>query len=51
MDYVRRDLEATIAEASRSYSALIVTGPRQVGKTTTLQRLAETNRAMSRLMT
>ncbi len=44
MDYIRRDLEAAIAEASRSYSALIVTGPRQVGKTTTLQRLAESNR-------
>ena len=45
MDYIRRDIEKTIIEASESYSALIVTGPRQVGKTTTLRRLAESNRA------
>lgn len=45
MDYIRRDIEKTVIEASELYSALIVTGPRQVGKTTTLRRLAESNRA------
>ena len=44
MDYIHRDIEMTILEVSKSYSAIIVTGPRQVGKTTTLQRLADNNR-------
>ena len=39
MDYIKRDIEALILEVSKSYSAVIVTGPRQVGKTTTLRRL------------
>ena len=39
MDYIKRDMEPLINEASKSYSAVIITGPRQVGKTTTLRRL------------
>ena len=44
MAYIKRDIETTILELSRSYSALILTGPRQVGKTTTLQEISESNR-------
>ncbi|GHT00709.1 hypothetical protein AGMMS50276_27190 [Synergistales bacterium] len=44
MAYIKRDIEATILELSRSYSALILTGPRQVGKTTALQKIAARDR-------
>ena len=39
MDYIKRDIEPLILNVSKSYSAVIITGPRQVGKTTTLRRL------------
>ena len=39
MDYIKRDIETLIIDVSKSYSAVIITGPRQVGKTTTLRRL------------
>ncbi|MFP3153420.1 AAA family ATPase [Lachnospiraceae bacterium ZAX-1] len=45
MDYIKRDIEPTILEISKSYSALIITGLRQVGKTTTLCKLAEDGRS------
>ena len=41
MDYITRDIEPLILEVSKSYSAVILTGPRQVGKTTTLRRLLD----------
>jgi predicted AAA+ superfamily ATPase len=44
MAYINRDIEKVIAEAAREYSALILTGPRQSGKTTTLMRLAGEDR-------
>jgi predicted AAA+ superfamily ATPase len=44
MAYISRDIEDTILEATESYSALLVTGPRQVGKSTTLRHLAEQDR-------
>ena len=44
MEYIKRDIELTIREVSKSYAAVIVTGPRQVGKTTTLRQLAESGR-------
>ncbi|MCL2812783.1 MAG: ATP-binding protein [Clostridia bacterium] len=44
MDYIKRDIEKIIREVSSFYSAVLVTGPRQVGKTTTLHRLAESGR-------
>jgi len=44
MNYINRDIESTILEVSKSYASIIVTGPRQVGKTTTLRRLAESGR-------
>ena len=44
MNYIKRDIEKVIIEASSSYSAVLVTGPRQVGKTTTLRHLMNESR-------
>lgn len=42
--YIKRAMEETIIKLSRMFPVLLVTGPRQVGKTTLLQRLSETGR-------
>lgn len=39
MNYIKRDLEDKILSLSKEYACLLVTGPRQVGKTTVLRRL------------
>lgn len=41
MEYINRHMENRILELSKSYSAVLVTGPRQAGKTTMLRSLAE----------
>ena len=41
MEYIRRHVEERILKLSKSYSAILVTGPRQAGKTTMLRSLAE----------
>lgn len=41
MGYIYRHMEKQILELSRSYSAILLTGPRQSGKTTMLCELAE----------
>ena len=41
MEYISRHMENRILELSRSYSAILLTGPRQAGKTTMLRALAE----------
>ena len=41
MTYIKRAVEETIARVSKMFPVLLVTGPRQVGKTTLLQRMAE----------
>ena len=41
MEYISRHMESRILELSKSYSAILVTGPRQAGKTTMLCSLAE----------
>ena len=41
MVYIKRAVEDTIARVSNMFPVLLVTGPRQVGKTTLLQRLSE----------
>ena len=42
--YINRALENRILKASEQFRALIVTGPRQVGKTTLLKHLSESER-------
>ncbi len=39
MNYIKRDMEKAVTEASREYSCILVTGPRQVGKSTMLEHL------------
>lgn len=39
--YSRRAIEETILKVSNMFPILLVTGPRQVGKTTLLQKLSE----------
>ena len=44
MSYLKRDLESKIVALSSEYACLLITGPRQVGKTTTLKHLTEEGR-------
>lgn len=39
MQYINRDLEDKISALSEEYACLLITGPRQVGKTTVLEKL------------
>ena len=39
MQYIKRDLERVVLQASEEYPAVIITGSRQIGKTTMLQKL------------
>ena len=41
MTYIKRDMEKIFLELSEQYPAILITGPRQVGKTTILQNLME----------
>lgn len=41
MNYIARSLETVIGEAAKEYPIVLVTGPRQVGKTTMLQKMME----------
>ena len=41
MKYIKRTLEKKIAEISKEYACLLLTGPRQVGKSTMLEHLME----------
>ena len=42
--YIKRAMEETIARVSNMFPVMLVTGPRQVGKTTLLQKLSEQER-------
>jgi len=42
--YIKRAIEATVIRISKTFPVLLVTGPRQVGKTTLLKQLAEESR-------
>ena len=44
MSYIKRDLEDIIIALSKEYSCVLLTGPRQVGKTTCLRQLMDENR-------
>jgi len=39
--YIKRSMESVILRLSKQYPAILLTGPRQVGKTTALQKLME----------
>ena len=39
MNYIPRNLEKVVLQAAQEYPVVLVTGPRQVGKTTMLQKL------------
>lgn len=41
MKYITRNLENVVNQATKEYPVILVTGPRQVGKTTMLQKLME----------
>lgn len=45
MTYIKRAAEETVERVSKMFPVLLLTGPRQVGKTTLLQRLAEKEKA------
>ena len=45
MIYIERTLEQTVTEASAAFKVVLLTGPRQVGKTTLLQKLKERERS------
>ena len=51
MEYISRHMEARIIELSCSYSAILLTGPRQAGKTTMLRKLAEKEKIGRRYVT
>ena len=44
MAYIKRDIENKIISLSKEYSCILITGPRQVGKTTVLRQLMDSNR-------
>lgn len=44
MNYIRRDIESKILSLSQEYACLLITGPRQVGKTTVLRQLMSVGR-------
>ena len=41
MNYIKRNLESIVTDVSKEYPVVLVTGSRQVGKTTMLQKLME----------
>lgn len=44
MSYIKRDIEEKITALSKEYACILITGPRQVGKTTVLKRLMNADR-------
>ena len=43
--YIERTISGTVTKTSRAFKTLLLTGPRQVGKTTLLNRLREEERS------
>lgn len=44
MTYIKRDIEEKIISLSKEYACILITGPRQVGKTTVLRQLITDDR-------
>ena len=44
MSYIKRDIENKILSLSQEYACVLITGPRQVGKTTVLRKLMSSDR-------
>lgn len=44
MNYIKRDIENKIVALSKEYACILITGPRQVGKTTVLRQLMDDRR-------
>lgn len=44
MNYIKRDIESRILSLTGDYSCILITGPRQVGKTTVLKQLMTDDR-------
>ena len=42
--YIKRAIEDTVIKISKTFPVLLITGPRQVGKTTLLKKLAAEDR-------
>lgn len=43
--YLKREISSAVTEASSQFPVVILTGPRQVGKTTLLQHLEDSKRS------
>ena len=39
MNYINRDMENVVLSVTKEYSCILITGPKQVGKSTTLQQI------------
>lgn len=46
MNYIKRDMENLILELNKEYSCILISGPRQVGKTTMLEHIRPRNMQM-----
>ena len=44
MNYIKRDIEDKIVSLSKEYACILITGPRQVGKTTVLKQVMSPDR-------
>lgn len=44
MEYIKRDLEDRIKALVEDYACILITGPRQVGKTTVLKNMMSDDR-------
>ena len=47
MDYINRDMEKLVSDLVREYSCILLTGPRQVGKTTMFRHADAARKAVS----
>lgn len=46
MEYIQRDMEQLVLTLNKEYSCILICGPRQVGKSTMLKHIKETDRSI-----